>query len=309
MIRKNVFTRTAPLALTALFVLGSAPAAFADSASDTTPLPVSEPIVPSQNSPEATAEADATKIAAPANLNDLKAKGASQIAKRQRTLNDLAGKLSVQTTDCGSNAAMSAQVASTSTSLAGVGVNLAAATDPVVARTLYKSIFIDHRVYILVAPKAGKVLRCDAQLARSAALTTDGATLQSKIDAAKASGVDTTAAQAIKDSGSALLLTVNPSTALAPIIGLTPDRGVDAVRLSNSAALKGADTSLDASLANQKQVHAQFVAARKLLAPAVAADKKADKKAENEEKKAEKKAEIEAKKAAKAAEKAAKTKK
>ncbi len=299
MIRKHLFTRTAPLALTVLFVLGSAPAAFADSTGDTAPLPVSEPIVPSQNSAEATSEADAAKRPAPANLNDLKSKGAAEIAKRQKTLNDIAGKLAAQTTDCGSNAAMSTQVASTSTSLASVGVNLAAATDPVAARTLYKSIFIDHRVYILVAPKAGKVLRCDAVLARTVALTTNGATLQAKIDAAKASGVDTTAAQASKDLGSALLLTVNPTGALTPIIGLVPDRGVEAVRLSNSAALKAADTALDGSLATQKQVHAQFEAARKLLKPAVAADKKADKKAEKESKKAEKKAEREAKKAAK----------
>jgi hypothetical protein len=306
MIRKTL-RRTAPFALTSLLILGAAPAAIADSGgSSSTPIPVSEPVVQSQNSPEAQSEAAISKAVAPSNLNDLKAKGAAEIAKRQRTLNDLAAKLGAQTTDCGSNAAMTNEVRNSSVSLATVGVNLAGSADPVAARALYRSIFNDHRIYILVAPKAGKVLRCNAILARSAALTNEAAALQVKLDAAKAGGADTTAAQATKNAGLTLLGTVNVTAVLAPIMGLVPDKGVDSVQASNTAALKAADVALDAAYAIQKQVHSQFEAARKLLRPAVIADKKSDRKTELETKKAKEKAEREARDAARKAERESK---
>lgn len=295
---RTTLRRTAPFALASLLVLGAAPTALADSSSSSaTPLPVSEPIVQSQVGPEAQSEAASSKSAAPTNLADLKAKGAAEIAKRQRTLNDLAAKLGAQTTDCGSNATMTNEVRNSSVSLATVGVNLAGATDPVAAKALFRSIFNDHRIYLLVAPKAGKVFRCNAILARSVALAKSGVALQVSLDAAKASGVDTTAAQAAKNAGVALLGTVNVSTVLTPIMGLLPDKGVDSIQASNTAALKTADAALDAAYATQKQVHAQFEAARKLLRPAVSADKKADRKAELEAKKAAEKAEREARKA------------
>jgi hypothetical protein len=306
MIRKTSFV------ITALLVLGSAPAAFAES-SDSTPVPVADPVIQSQESPEAQSESSSAKAVAPDKLNDIKTKGAEQIAKRQKTLADIAGRLATQTTDCGYNAAMGTEIKNTSTGLATVGVTLAGSADTVAAKPLYKSIFTDFRVYALVAPKAGKVLRCDAILARSAALTANATALQARLDAAKANGVDTTAAQATKNAAVALLATVNPAPAVAPLMGLVPDKGVDAVQAANAAALKASDASLDSALAIQKQVHAQLEAARKVLAPVVKADKQDDrkkeneaKKAENEAKKAGKKAEREAKKAERQAKKAEK---
>jgi hypothetical protein len=294
MIRKTSF------AIAALLVLGSAPAAFADE-SNSNPVPVADPTSQSQNSPEAQSEAASANAAAPANINDVKSRGAAEIAKRQKSLADAAGKLAAQTTDCGYNAAMGNEIKNTSVSLATVGVNLAGTVDPAAAKTLLKSIFIDHRVYALVLPKAGKVLRCDAILARTAAITTNAATFQTKLDAAKTSGVDTTAAQAGKNTAMTLLGTVNPAPIVAPIMGLVPDKGVDTVLASNRTALQTADAGLDAAVAVQKSVHQQLETARKTLAPAVKADKKDD----NEKEKEAKKAERDAKKAQKESEKQA----
>ena len=140
-----------------------------------------------------------------------------------------------------------------------------------------RSIFINYRVYMLVAPKAGKVIRCDVQVLRNEALTVEGAKLQVSIDEAKAKGVDTTAAQAAKDAAMAQLAGINPSVALPPIMGLVPDKGDKAVAASNTAALSSADAVLDGTYGAQKSVNAQFVAARKALRSSASATREVKK--------------------------------
>ncbi len=258
--------------LTSTFGLSSG--ALAD---DTTPLPVAEPVVLTQTSPEANAEALVVKttVDPTARLADLKAKGAAAIAKRQATLADLSRKIAGQAKDCGSNIVMTTEIANTSTGLSGVGTTLAAATDLKVARDLYRSIFIDYRVYMVVAPKAGKVIRCDTQLLRNDALTAEGAKLQLAIDEAKAKGVDTTSAQSAKDAAMAQLAGINPTAALPLVMGLVPDKGDKAVAASNTAALRSADAVLDGTYASQKSVNTQFGVARKALNAANAATRAA----------------------------------
>jgi hypothetical protein len=193
---KRTFAIAAMSAALSAAILGTVPAAFAQEA--TQPTPVAEPVVPSQTSPDAVAEGAISKtyVNPATRLADIKSKGAADIAKRISTLSALTAKLSAQTTDCGSNAAMSAEISNTVAGLNTVGQNLAITTDIAQAKVLHRSIFIDYRVYLVVAPKAGKVLRCDNQLERNQALTNEGAKLQQSIDAAKARGVDTTSVQA-----------------------------------------------------------------------------------------------------------------
>jgi hypothetical protein len=260
--------RTTAQALAVAAVVGFAAmtgsVAVADTESSTLP---PEPVVPTQNDPAARAEGTISKstVDPATRLAEIKAKGAAEIAKRQATLSSLQARLAQQTKDCGSNAAMATEMTTTSASLTTVGTNLAAATDLGGAKTLAKSIFIDHRVYLLVAPKAGKVIRCDGQLVRNDALSAEATKLQTAIDEAKAKGVDTTAAQAAKDAAVALLITINPAPALGGIMGLVPDKGDKAVQASNTAALNAADAALDASAAQQRSVNQQLDAARKLL--------------------------------------------
>ncbi len=280
-------------------LLAITPAAHAEDAV-LTPLPVAEPVVPSQTGPEALAEA-ATVSTTTKTLPWLQTNGAAAIAKRQVTLGALTTKLSTQVRDCGTNAVMAAEIARTSTSLATLGVALASTTDVSAARTFYRQIFNEHRVYALVAPKAGKVERCDTQLLRSETLLAEAARLQGLIDKAKADGVDTTVAQLAKDSAVATLAPVNPAASQATIIGLVPDRGDKTLLAANTAALKAADAQLDASLLQQRTVNAQLDAVRAALRQDIKVDNAQDKanaKLAAEAKKAAAIAEREAKKAA-----------
>jgi hypothetical protein len=288
--------------------LGFAAPAFADDASSTPTLVlVAEPVVASQKGPEAVAEGvvNRSSVDLETQLTAVKAKGAAAIAQRQRTLADLVGKLGAQSKDCGSNAAISAQIGAAATGLAGVGVALGASTDINAAKTLYRTIFTDFRIYLLVAPQTGKIVRCDVLLARNEALTAEGARVQAAIEAAKLRGANTAAAQAAKDAAIAQLGTILPANSIVGVAALVPDKGDPAVQLSNTTALNNSDAALDANAAAQRSVNAQFDVARKLLGQANKTDRENDKevkKDEKEAKQAAKKAENEAKQAAKRAE-------
>lgn len=292
--------------------LGFAAPAFADDdSSKSTFVLVAEPIVASQKGPEATAEGvvNRSTVDLETQLTAVKAKGAAAIAQRQRTLADLVGRLGAQTKDCGSNAVMSAQIGAATTGLAGVGVALGASTDINAAKTLYRTIFTDFRIYLLVAPQTGKIVRCDVLLSRNEALTAEGARLQLSINAAKLRGANTAAAQAAKDAAIAQLGTVVPANSIVGVVGLVPDKGDPAVQLANTVALNNSDAALDANAAAQRSVNLQFDAARKLLSQANKTDKENDqevKKDAKEVKQAAKKAENDAKQAAKRAEQNAK---
>jgi hypothetical protein len=285
--------------------LGFAAPAFADDASSTPTLVlVAEPVVASQKGPEAVAEGvvNRSSVDVETQLTAVKAKGAAAIAQRQRTLADLVGKLGAQSKDCGSNAAISAQIGAAATGLAGVGVALGASTDINAAKTLYRTIFTDFRIYLLVAPQTGKIVRCDVLLARNEA---EGARVQAAIEAAKLRGANTAAAQAAKDAAIAQLGTILPANSIVGVAALVPDKGDPAVQLSNTTALNNSDAALDANAAAQRSVNAQFDVARKLLGQANKTDRENDKevkKDEKEAKQAAKKAENEAKQAAKRAE-------
>jgi hypothetical protein len=292
--------------------MGFATPAFADDdASKSTLVLVGEPAVASQKGPEAVAEGllNRSSVDLETQLTAVKAKGVAALAQRQKTLADLVGKLAAQTKDCGSNGAMSAQIGAANTGLAGVGAALAASTDINAAKTLYRTIFTDFRIYLLVAPQTGKVIRCDVFLARNEALTAEAAKLQLAIDAAKLRGANTAAAQAAKDAAVAQLGTILPANSIVGVTALIADKGDSAVQASNTAALDKSDAALDASAAAQRSVNAQFDAARKLLSQANKTDKENDKEVKNGEKEAKqaaKKAENDAKQAAKRAEQDAK---
>jgi hypothetical protein len=242
-------------------------------------------VLPPENArlpvPQADVNAENSAASAPRLLSDVLRKGAGEIAKRQRTLADLAGKLAGQRADCGANGLLTAEVARTSASLAALGQQLAVTADLATARRLYQSIFIDHRVYILVQPKVGLGIRCDGQLLRTQALQTEAAKMQSTIDSLRARGLNVAPAQTAKDAALAALASVAPAGALTPVLGLAPDRGVQAVRDANAAALRQADAALDASAARQKDVDRQLDRVRSALRDL---DRSADKAAKDLEK-------------------------
>ena len=220
-----------------------------------------EPVVPTQNDVAAVAENQVS--IAPGRPADLKAKAAAEIAKRQRTLAELTGKVGASTRDCGTNAAMLGEISSTASRLTVLGQTIAAEADFTRARAEFQEIYTSFRVYLLVAPKAGKVLRCDAQLVRMDQLRAEAAQIQATLDAARASGVDVSASQLTLNQALASLGAINPGAALAGITGLVPDRGVDSVRAANTAALKLSDSVHDATNKALRDVQDQLAKARK----------------------------------------------
>ena len=257
-----------------------------------------EPAVPTQTDAAAVAESQASS--APGRLTDVKNKSTSEIAQRQLTLADLTAKVSSSKRDCGTNGVMLAEIGATASGLTALGQTIAAETDLTRARAEFQQIYTSFRVYLLVAPKAGKVVRCDAQLVRIDEIRTDAAKVQAAIDAARAGGVDTAAAQLALNQALASLGAINPAVALAGITGLIPDRGVEAVRNGNAAALKAADVALDATNRALRSVQDQLAAARKA---AQRSDRDGDK-TRRELEQAKKKADHDAEKADHAAEKA-----
>lgn len=268
-----------------------------------------EPVVPTQTDAAAVAERQAA--VAPRSLVGLKGKAASEIAKRQRTLSELTAKITASTRDCLTNGAMLAEITGTATGLTALNQAIAAETDLTRARTQFQQIYTSFRVYLLVAPKAGKVLRCDAQLVRIDQLRTEAAQVQAIITAINPPTVESGAAQVVLNQALTALTAINPALALAGVTGLVPDRGVEAGRVANGVALKAADTALDASNRALRSVQDQLSAARKAAqrsghdADRVRREaEQAKKKAEHEAEKARREVEQAKKKAEHDAEKA-----
>ena len=244
------------------------------------------PVVASQNDAPAVAEK-----AIPANelkLVVIRSKGAAEIAKRLISLSESQGKLAKETTDCGFNAARGAEMMTTAAGLTALGAQLAATTDLTVANTLFRQIFTEYRVYLVVLPKTGKAIRCDNALASVAAFNVSAAKVQVAIDAAKAKGADTTNAQALKDASVATVAGLNPAAAITPCMGLVPDKGDKTVQAANAAALAACDASLDTVNASLKSARAQLSQARDSLKGARSADRDADKAKREQEREDEK---------------------
>lgn len=296
--------RLAKFALAAL-AMSAASVSPASAVDSPTPLPVPEPVVVSQTGVDAAAESSVTKFTndPTTTLAAVRAKSAVSIAKRQGTLAKLAEQLGSATKDCGANAAMKAELAATSTGLAQVGAAINGTTDLTTAKALYRSIFIDYRVYMVVAPKASKVLRCNAQLLRNETLAKEGASLTTSLTAAAAKGVNVASAQTALSTALAQLAGINPVSSLDGVMALVPDKGDKAIQTTNSTVLKASDTKLDANYASQKSVNAQFDAARRVLRVDIKVANQVAKKNEVASKLADKAAEKAAEKAAKAAEK------
>ena len=259
-------------------VMGAVPAR----ADDTIPTLV----VPTQNAPEAIAE----KAIPPVELKlvVIRSNGSAEIAKRQGSLASNQAKLASQKADCGFNAARAAEMTATSAGLTALGNQLAATTDLPTARTLYGKIFTDFRVYLVVLPKAGKAMRCDNALESIAKFSESALKVQAEIDAAKAKGADTTAAQTLKDAAVASVAVLNPAAAITPCMGLLPDRGDKAIQAANAAALQSCDASLDSVFSSLKSARAKLEQARAALKSARTTDKESDKDAAKARREADK---------------------
>jgi hypothetical protein len=266
-------TSTAVLALALL--VATPGAAFADSSSSSSSAEQATPAVDKViNSPEATAEK--AEPASPEQLAALKAKASAEIAKRQASLTGWVAKLAAAKADCGQNGPAAARIAATQASLNTLGAAIQAAPTREAAKPLYRQIFTHQRVYLVVGPVVGIALACDGQAVRADKLT--------KASTAAAGGANTAAAVALLNQVAPLIATgkASATAAAASVNGLAPDQGVEAVKVSNSAAVNAARAQMKQSDASLDAAGRLLNDATKALGGAVKTDRKSDRKSEKE---------------------------
>ena len=267
------------------------------------------------NSPDAVAEKAQGSDNSVVPLPKIKARAAEQIAKRHKSLTDWSGDIAKAKGDCGQNAGAATRIATTQASLNTLAPQIQAAADVATAKPLYEQIFTHHRVYLVVGPAVHIPLACGAQSARAARILTEVANVQTAIEAAKANGIDTTAASALVASVKPLVDGAKAESIVASnsVASIVPDLGNEAIKTANATTvktardqIKSADVKLDAAAKALKDARESLRGAKKSDHESDKAEKdadKAEKKAEKEADKAEKKAEKEADKAEKKAEK------
>ena len=163
-------------------------------------------------SPAPTADDQAT------HLSNLQTRGATEIDRRITNLGAALTKLTATTKLTPSDkTALQGQINTELTALASLKTKLAADTDLATARVDVQSIVSDYRVYVLMLPKTRMVATTDRFGEVEDKLVTIDATLQAKVDAAKAAGKDTTTMQASLDD-----LKAKTADATSKTSGITP---------------------------------------------------------------------------------------
>ena len=185
------------------------------------------------------AKQESQTLKLPDRLGDLKAKAAAAVSARLTLLGSFGPRLAAAKGDCGTNATVSGLISQTTSGETTLSATISAETDLVKARAEYKQIFESYRVYALVGPKTGLTLNCDNFSAYAAKLTTEATRLQGRIDSAKATGTDVSAAQTAHDTAVTETATITSAatTALNSVIGLNPDKGDKTLIASNRASV------------------------------------------------------------------------
>ena len=143
----------------------------------------------------------AAAMKAGASVDTLRAFGDCEIARRNTTLNDLAAKVTASKTLTSADAAaLSSEIASTRSGLAGLKTTIDSETGLVALRADIAKIATDYRVYLLVVPQVNLVSAADTVMAAQAKFSKVNDALAARIAAAKAAGKDTNAAQADLDA-------------------------------------------------------------------------------------------------------------
>lgn len=133
-------------------------------------------------------------------LTNLKTRGAAEIDRRIASLEAALAKLTASThLPDADQATLTQQVNDELASLKALKADLADDTDLTDARTHVQSVVTDYRVYALMLPKARMVASADRFVVAQDKLAQLAAKLQTKVDAAKTAGHDTTAMQAKLD--------------------------------------------------------------------------------------------------------------
>jgi len=160
-----------------------------------------------------------------ATVDNLRAFGDCEIARRMVTLATLSAKISGSKALTASDAsALSSEVASTKSGLTGLKATIDAETDLTALKADVKQIATNYRVYLLVAPQVRLTIGADTVQATKTVFDKVNSTLTARIAAAKAAGKDTTTAQADLDAMNAAVSQALGLTSPLPakLLPLTP---------------------------------------------------------------------------------------
>ncbi len=167
----------------------------------------------------------AQAVKAGATVENLRAFGDCEIARRVTTLDRLASRISGSKALTDSDkAALSAEVTSTKSGLASLKSTIDSETSIEALKADVKKIATDYRVYALVVPQVNLVNGADAVQASKAVFDKIETNLSARIAAAKAAGTDTTLAQQKLDAMKAAVSQALSLTAPLPaaVLPLTP---------------------------------------------------------------------------------------
>jgi hypothetical protein len=166
----------------------------------------------------------------------LKTAAASDVAKRQRVLDRLAGDLSDVQLDCGQNAALTTRVADTAVLLTEIAGRIAAATEMKVAKAAAAELFPTTRVFSVVNPQVEVALICGDVLAQSQRLQARFAAVQLILEPIKAAPEAQNALAQSAVANAAVKAIPSLATASQSVAGLLPDKGDVTVANNNAAA-------------------------------------------------------------------------
>lgn len=121
-----------------------------------------------------------------------------------------------------------------------------------------RSIVMDHRVFVLVLPRARLLAAADAELAAANRLTEAAAQLQAKIDEAKAAGKDTTEAESDLARTRAHIANARDQAdgVYDAVVGITPSQynGNHEILQGTREAVRAAKNELRAAVAAAREV-------------------------------------------------------
>jgi chromosome segregation ATPase len=192
-------------------------------------------------------------------LANLKTKGAAEIDRRIANLSAALEKLTAGTKlTAADKATLTKQIQDEVTGLTALKTKLAADTDLAMTRTDVQSIVTEYRVYALMLPKARMAASADRFTVVEDKLTALHDELQTKVDAAKTAGKDTTAMQASLDDMKAKIASAKTKSGslVTQLLALQPtDYNANHTVLAGYRdSLKGAHTDLKTARDDAKSV-------------------------------------------------------
>jgi hypothetical protein len=186
-------------------------------------------------------------------------RGDTEITRRITALTDLNTRIqAMQKVTDAFKSGISASITNEVNTLTSLKAKIDADTDLATLKTDIQSITSSYRVFALVLPQGRIAAAADREVTLVSMMSTLGAKLQARIQAAQQAGATTTAMTASLTDMAAKLqdAQTQAEAAVTASASLAPDNGVASVMASNTAALKTARADLAAA---QKDL----VAARK----------------------------------------------